>query len=305
MSKYLVTGGAGFIGTNLVKRLIEEKHEVVVLDNFAAGKFPERIQEGAQYIEGDIRNQDDVLKACGEGTDGIFHLAALPRVLFSIENPDETHDVNVNGTFNVLLAARNAKVKRVVFSTSSTAFGDQTEFPSKEDGVFKKPISPYGLHKLIGEEYCRLFSLIYGLETVSLCYYNIYGQFMDPDGAYALVIGRFLKARKEGKPLTVRGDGSMARDYTHAIDAVQANLLAMTKDTVGKGEVINIGYGSPASIIDLVKLIGGEYIFVSELPGEVKRTQADNTKAKTLLGWEPTISLEEGIAELKKEWGIE
>ena len=304
MSKYLVTGGAGFIGTNIVKELLVQGHQVTVFDNYAAGRMPERVIPGVEYIEGDIRSRAD-LDTTMNGVDGVFHLAALPRVLFSIKNPEITHDVNVNGTFNVLLAARDNKVKRVVFSTSSTAFGNQTEFPSKEDGVLTKPISPYGLHKLIGIEYCRLFSLVYGLETVSLCYYNIYGPYLDPDGAYALVIGRFLKLRKEGKPLTIRGDGTMARDYTHVADAVRANILAMTKDTVGKGEVINIGCGDPHTVNEIADWIGGERVFVPELPGELRFTHADISKAKKLLGWEPTISLEEGIAELKKEWGIE
>lgn len=305
MSSYLVTGGAGFIGTNLVKRLLADGHKVIVLDNFAAGRMEDRIQPGAEYYEGDIRNIEDIKDACSGGVDGIFHLAALPRVLFSIENPLETHDVNVNGTLNVLLAARDLKIRRVVFSTSSAAYGDQEVYPLKEDGVIKKPLSPYGFHKLIGEEYCRLFSLLYGLETVSLCYFNIYGPYFDPEGAYALVIGRFLKLRKEGKPLTVRGDGELYRDYTHVDDAVEANILAMTKDTVGKGEVINIGYGEPHSVNELVKLIGGEYEHVPLLPGEMKFTHADNTKAKELLGWEPSIKLEDGVKQLKKDWGIE
>lgn len=303
MATYLVTGGAGFIGTNLVKELVAQGHQVRVYDNYAGGKFADRVVKGAEYIEGDIRNFDQLTKAT-KGVDGVFHLAALPRVLFSVENPLETHDVNVNGTLNVLLAARDNKVKRVVFSTSSSAFGDQTEYPSKEDGVVKKPISPYGLHKLISEEYCRLFSVVYGLETVSLCYYNIYGSHMDPEGAYALVIGKFLKMRKEGKPLTIRGDGSMERDYTHVKDAVSANVLAMTKNTVGQGEVINVGCSKPYSVNQLAELIGGEHVFVPALAGEVQRTQADNTKAKKLLGWSPTVSFEDGIKQLKQEWGI-
>lgn len=303
MATYLVTGGAGFIGTNLVKQLVADGHHVRVYDNYAAGKFADRVISGAEYTEGDIRDFEKLNKAT-KGVDGIFHLAALPRVLFSLENPLETHDVNVSGTLNVLLAARDNKVKRVVFSTSSTAFGNQTEFPSKEDGVLKKPISPYGLHKLIGEQYCQLFSLVYGLETVSLCYYNIYGSHMDPDGAYALVIGKFLKMRQEGKPLTIRGDGTMARDYTHVRDAVRANILAMTKTTVGKGEVINIGCGKPYSVNELAQLIGGDHIFIPALPGEVRFTQADNTKAKKMLGWEPTISFEDGISQLKQEYKI-
>ena len=303
MSKYVVTGGAGFIGTNVVKGLLTEGHEVVVFDNFAGGKKADRLQSAARYIEADIRNPD-ALREAFQGVDGVFHLAALPRVIFSIEQPQETHDVNVNGTLNVLIAARDAGVKRVVFATSSAAYGIQPPGPFKEDGSIKKPLSPYALQKLMGEEYCRLFAELYGLETVSLCYFNVYGPYFDPEGAYALVIGRFLKLRQEGKPLTVRGDGSMQRDYTHVHDVVRANVLAMTKNTVGKGEVINIGNGDPYSINDLVRMIGGESVSVPVLPGEMPYTHADNSKALRLLGWQPTIKLAEGIAELKTSFGL-
>ncbi len=300
MAKYLVTGGAGFIGTNLVKGLLAEGHEVVVFDNYAGGKNEARLQKTANYVEGDIRDLAVLQEAC-QGIEGIFHLAALPRVLFSVENPIETHDVNVNGTLNVLIAARNAGVKRVVFATSSAAYGIQPPGPFKEDGVFKKPLSPYALHKLIGEEYCRLFSELYGLETVALCYFNVYGPYFDPEGAYALVIGRFLKLRSEGKPLTVRGDGTMERDYTHVKDVVAANILAMTKETVGKGEVINIGNGDPHTVNELAELIGGEVVFTPALAGEMPYTHADNSKAKRLLGWEPTVFFRDGVTELKKQ----
>ncbi len=303
MSTYLVTGGAGFIGTNLIKKLLADGHRAISFDNYAAGKIADRFQAGAEYIEGDIRDVDALKKAC-QGVDGIFHLAALPRVLFSMEHPAETHDVNVTGTFNVLLAAREAGVKRVVFSTSSAAYGNQEVYPVKEDGVSKVPLSPYALHKLIGEQYCRMFADLYGVETVSACFFNVYGPYFDPEGAYALVIGRFLKLRVEGKPLTVRGDGSMARDYTHVDDVVAGLLLSMTKDTVGHGEVINLGYGKPYSISDLVALIGGPVEYVPELAGEVKLTHADNSKAKRLLGWEPKIALADGVAELKREMGL-
>jgi nucleoside-diphosphate-sugar epimerase len=304
MSKYLVTGGAGFIGTNIVKELLAQGHEVVVLDNYAGGKKENRIQAQAVYVEGDIREMEDLNKVCSQGFDGIFHLAALPRVLFSIENPLETHNTNVNGTLNVLLAARNHKIKRVVFATSSSAYGNQEVLPFVEDGIVKKPLSPYALHKFIGEEYCRLFSALYGVETVALCYYNVYGPYLDPEGAYALVIGKFLKLRQEGKPLTIRGNGEMRRDYTHVTDVVRANILAMTKDTVGSGEVLNIGNGSSVSVNELAALIGGETVYIPALPGEMEKTQADYSKAHRLLGWEPTIKLADGLAELKKEWNI-
>ncbi len=304
MAKYLITGGAGFIGTNITKKLLADGHTVVVFDNYAAGKKPDRIQAGAMYVEGDIRNLEDLQKVCVQGFDGIFHLAALPRVLFSVEHPLETHQTNVDGTLNVLLAARDNKIKRVVFATSSSAYGHQPKLPFTEDGALKKPLSPYALHKLIGEEYCRLFADLYGVETVSLCYFNVYGPYLDPDGAYALVIGKFLKQRTQGQPLTIRGDGEMKRDFTHVDDVVRANILAMTKDTVGKGEVLNIGNSHPVSVNELAALIGGPTVNVPTLPGEMQVTHADYSKAKKLLGWEPTISLEKGIEMLKKEWGI-
>jgi len=303
MSKYLVTGGAGFIGTNLVKQLLSEGHQVVVLDNYAAGKKDERLQSGAEYIEGDIRDEVALDKAC-QGVDGIFHLAALPRVTFSVANPELTHDVNVNGTLKVLLATRKNKIKRLVFSSSSSTYGGQEQKLLIEDETIKKPISPYALHKLIGEHYCRLFSELYGLETVSLVYFNVYGPYFDPDGAYALVVGRFLKQIKNGEPMTVCGDGEYFRDYTHVDDVVRANIMAMTNGEVGKGEVINIGCGQPRTVNELVKIMGGDSVFIPPRPGDPRFSGADNKKAKKLLGWEPTISLEEGIKRLKKDWDI-
>jgi len=301
---YLITGGAGFIGTNLAIELLKQGHQVRVLDNYSGGKLADRFQDGVEYIEGDILNMDDLNKAM-QGIDGVFHMAALPRVVYSVEHPVETHNVNVNGTLNVLMAARDNGVKRVVFSSSSSAYGDQEVYPLKEDGVVKKPLAPYALHKYIGEHYCRLFSELYKLETVSLIYFNVYGSLCDPNGAYALVIGKFLQQRKDGKPLSIRGDGEMARDYTHVVDVARANILAMTKDTVGKGETINVGNNNPYTVNQLAVLIGGPTENVPELPGEMRYTRADNTKAKELLGWEPTIKLEDGVKLLKKEWGLE
>lgn len=303
MSKYLVTGGAGFIGTNIVKKLLAGKHEVVVFDNYAGGKKEERMQKGAKYVRGDIRKPKDLNNVCRQGFDGIFHLAALPRVTFSVEHPLETHETNVNGTLNVLIAARDHKIKRVVFSSSSSAYGDQEKYPLRED-FNALPISPYALHKFIGEHYCRLFFLLYGVETVCLRYFNVYGPYFDPDGAYALVIGKFIKQVKDGQPMTVTGDGEYYRDYTHVADVVSANILAMTNVGAGKGEVYNIGNGKPYSVNQLVKLIGGEFKFIPPRLGDVRYTEADNSKAKQILGWEPKIPLENGIAELKKEWGL-
>jgi len=301
---YLVTGGAGFIGTNLVKQLLKDGHQVRVLDNYAGGKKEERFQEGAEYIEGDIRNDSDLEKAC-TGIGGIFHMAALPRVTFSVEQPLETHDVNVNGTLKLLLAAKKYKIRRVVFSSSSSTYGGQESGKLlNEDTSIKIPVSPYALHKLIGEHYCRIFADLFGLETVSLIYFNVYGPYFDPEGAYALVVGKFLKQKKEGKPMTVCGDGEYYRDYTHVDDVVRANILAMNSDNAGNGETINIGNGRPTTVNELVKIMSGDHINIDPRPGDQRFSGADNSKAKKLLGWEPTITLEEGIAELKKDWGI-
>lgn len=302
--KYLVTGGAGFIGTNLVKQLLSDGHEVVVLDNYAGGKKSERIQAGAIYIEGDILNDADLEKAC-VGVDGIFHMAALPRVTYSVEQPWLTHQVNVDGTLRVLLAAKKHGIKRVIFSSSSSTYGGQAAGKLlKEDGTVKTPVSPYALHKLTGEHYCRIFADLYGLQTVSLIYFNVYGPYFDPEGAYALVVGKFLKQKKEGQPMTICGDGEYYRDYTHVQDVVSANILAMQSDKVGKGEVLNIGCGRPTTVNELAKIMGGEFVFVDPRPGDQRFSGADNTKAGELLGWRPTVQLEDGIAELKKDWGL-
>lgn len=303
MSKYLVTGGAGFIGANMVKLLLAEGHEVVSFDNYAGGKKEARIQPGAQYVEGDVRDLEELNLLCAKGFDGIVHLAALPRVTYSVERPLETHDVNVNGTLNVLLAARDNKIKRVVFASSSSVYGNTEIFPTNEE-VVPNPISPYSLHKLIGENYCRLFNSLFGLETVCLRYFNVYGPYFDPEGPYALVIGKFLKQIKNNEPMTVCGDGEYLRDIVHVSDVVRANLIALTSKSVGKGEVLNIGTGVSHTVNELVKMIGGPSVPVPERPGDVRKTHADISEAKKLLGWEPAIKLEDGINELKKEWGM-
>jgi len=305
MAHYLVTGGAGFIGTNIVKRLLKDGHQVRVLDNFSAGdftRFPEREQPGAEYVPGDIRDRNTVAKAM-IGIAGVFHEAAVPRVPYSVEHPAETSEHNIGGTVIVLEAARDAKVKRVVFATSSSVYGSDEPIPLTE-AMPKRPKSPYALQKLAGQEYCRLFHELYGLETVSLCYFNIYGPYMDPTGAYALVIGKFLKQRKEGKPLTICGDGEYFRDYTHVDDAVSANILAMNRESVGNGEMINIGNNDPHAVNELAKIIGGSTVNIAPRAGDPRYARADNTKAKELLGWEPKIELRKGIEMLKQEWKV-
>jgi len=301
--KYLITGGAGFIGANLVKMLLSQNHEVVVVDNYAGGYKEERILDGAKYIDLDICDFEKLNEVCTGGFDGIFHLAALPRVSYSMEQPIETHNTNVNGTLNVLVCAKENNIKRVVFSSSAAVYGDQEKFPV-EESFLPNPVSPYGLHKQIGEQYATLFSLVYGIETVSLRYFNVYGPYFDPEGAYALVVGKFIDQRKNNQPMTICGDGEYYRDYVHVADIAKANILAMTGDSVGKGEIINIGSGQSYSVNELAKLIGGPTENIDPRAGDPRKTEADISLAKQLLGWEPEISLEEGIAELKKEFGV-
>jgi UDP-glucose 4-epimerase len=299
-TKVVVTGGAGFIGSNLGDALIEKGYEVHVIDNLVAG-HRENVNPKAIFHEKDIRNLED-MHVVMENAKYVFHLAALPRVQFSIEHPIATNEVNVGGTLNILKAAKDAGVKKVVYSASSSAYGDQVIMPLRED-MPANPKSPYGLQKHIGELYCRLFSDVYGLPTVSLRYFNVYGPKLDPTGAYALVIGLFLRLRTEGKPLTITGDGTQTRDFTHVRDVVRANILAAENNTVGKGEVINIGAGKNCTINHLADLMGGEKQYI-EARLEPHDTLADNSLAKKLLEWEPSVSFEDGIAELKKLFNL-
>ena len=302
MAKVVVTGGAGFIGSHIVDALVGRGDEVHVIDNYAAGRFDERTNPRATYHEEDIREYD-TLAPILEGAELVFHEAALPRVQFSIEHPLDTSSVNIMGTINVLRAAHLGGVKRLVYAASSSAYGDQAILPLSED-LPPMPKSPYGLQKHVGELLCRMWSGVYGLPTVSLRYFNVYGPRFDPEGAYALVIGKFLKQRVEGKPLTITGDGTQTRDFTHVSDVVRANLLAAENPKVGKGEVVNIGAGNNVSVNTIAGLIEGPSVHI-EPRLEPHDTRADNRKARELLGWEPRIRIDEGIAELKKEMGVE
>lgn len=300
MKKAVVVGGAGFIGSHVVDALLEKGVEVHVIDDLSAGK-KERVNENATLHVLDMRNQEGIAPIF-EGADTVFHLAARPRVQYSIEHPEETNEINIGGTVAVLAAAQRAGVKRVVYSASSSAYGNQEVLPLTED-MSPDPLSPYGLQKYVGELYMKLFSDVYGLETVSLRYFNVYGPRLDPKGDYALVIGKFLRLRKENQPMTIFGDGKNTRDFTHVRDVVRGNLLAATSPNVGKGEVMNLGAGRQVSINELAEMIGGEVVHL-EPRLEPKYTLADTTRAKKLLGWEPEITIEEGLKELKEEFGV-
>lgn len=298
--KMVVTGGAGFIGSNLADALVARGNEVHVIDNLAGGKR-EHVPREAVFHAVDVCDST-TLAPIIRGADTVFHLAALPRVQFSIEHPRETNDVNVTGTINVLTAAKDGGVRRVVYSASSSAYGDQETMPLVET-MPARPLSPYGLQKYVGELYCQVFSTVYDLETVSLRYFNVYGKNQDPDGAYALVIGKFLKQRAAGMPLTITGTGEQTRDFTSVLDVVRANLLASESVKVGKGEVVNIGAGRNCTINKLAALIGGP---VEHVPARLEpmHTLADTRQAKELLGWEPSVTLEDGIKELLGAWGV-
>lgn len=300
--KILVTGGAGFIGHSLVKELIDKEGcQVKIIDNLSTGK-KENLHPEAEFILADITNLDEIKKHF-EGIDGVLHTAALPRVPLSIEKPQETNEANVDGTLNVLIAARDAGVKRFVYSASSSAYGEQEVMPLNEE-LPAQPMHPYGLQKYIGELYCKIFSSIYNLPTVSLRYFNVYGPGMADEGAYVTVISVFKQLNEAGKPLTIIGDGEQTRDFTHIRDVVRANIAALESDRVGKGEAINIGAGDNHSVNEIANMFGGEKIYLPPRI-EAKHTRADISKAKELLSWEPQVKFEDGMKELFEIWGLE
>lgn len=301
--KYIVTGGAGFIGSHLVDLLIQERHTVHVIDNFSSGK-QENCNEKAKYFELDISDYSNYeeLKSILLGSDGIFHLAAFPRVQESIDHPLQFEKNNTLSTINILKACADSNIKRLVYSASSAAYGDTDKLPSKEEDPIN-PMSPYGMQKYYGEVACRMFAKIYGIETVSLRYFNVYGERQNLEGAYALVMSVFARQRLNGEPLTIRGDGEQRRDFTYVKDIARANILAMTSEKVGNGEVINIGNCDSKSVNQIAQMIGGPVVNVDPVV-EPRETLADNSKARNLLGWSPSVIIEEWVPKYKKDLGI-
>jgi nucleoside-diphosphate-sugar epimerase len=296
----LVTGGAGFIGSHLVDALVEAGVNVRVLDNFATGRR-EFVNPAADLIEADIRNADSIGEAFA-GVDCVFHVAALPRIPLSIDRPVETHTVNVVGTLNVVLACRAAKVRRIVYSGSSSVYGDQPRMPLVE-AMTPNPISPYSLQKLVGEQYLRMYHRLSGIEAVGLRYFNVYGPRMTTEGSYATVIGAFIRARREGRPIQIFGDGEQTRDFTHVRDVARANLLAMDC-AVADGRPINVGYGAETSVNRIAALFGGPTIRMAERLCDVRRTLADPSLAHELLGWSAQVTIEQGLAEMIHAAGL-
>jgi UDP-glucose 4-epimerase len=299
--KAVITGGGGFIGSHIADALVAKGFDVHVIDTFVAGRFEDRINPHVTYHEIDIRDYEKISPVL-KGAAYVFHEAALPRVQFSIENPIETFAVNVDGLVTTLKAAHEGGVRRFVFASSGSVYGDQEIMPLTED-MSAQPKSPYGLQKQVGELTCKVWSEVYGLPTVCLRYFNVYGSRMDPNGAYALAVGKFIKQRQDGQPITIWGDGSHSRDFTHVTDVVNANLLAAESAKVGKGEIINIGAGKNRTVNELAAAVGGSTVNEPERL-EPAHALADNRRAKELLGWEPSITLEDGVAELKKAAGL-
>ena len=302
--KYVVVGGAGFIGSHIVDKLVEQNHEVIIIDNLSTGKM-ENVNPKAsvEYIDISNVNECPNMVEIMSGADALFLLAAKARVQPSIENPVEYETNNTIGTLNVLKCASDAGVRRVVYSASSSAYGNTEKLPSKESDPVN-PLSPYGAQKYYGEVMCKMFSEVYGLETVSLRYFNIYGERQNVGGAYAMVIGIFADQKLRGEVMTINGDGEQRRDFTYVGDVVNANILASQSEKVGKGEVINIGNGDNRSINDIADMIGGERIH-REPVIEPKETLADNSLAEELLGWKPTQNIEDWVPGYKKELGLD
>ena len=300
MAKYLVTGGAGFIGSNLVERLLEKGNSVRVIDNLSTGKIENIMPflNDIEFIYGDIRNQAEAMDAAA-GVDYVLHQAAIPSVQRSIDNPLESEESNIKGTLNILMAAREAGVKRLVYAASSSYYGNSNQLPKRED-MPPDTLSPYALTKYVGESYCRLFHALYGLETVAIRYFNVFGPKQDPSSPYSGVISKFITSMMNGKPIVIYGDGEHSRDFTYIENIIDLNLRACTAPGVA-GQVFNGGCGKRIPLNELVSAICRAMdknvmpIYADERAGDVKHSLADVTKAEKLLGYKPLIGLEEGL----------
>jgi UDP-glucose 4-epimerase len=300
VASYLVTGGAGFIGSNIVEELVRRGERVKVLDNLLTGKASnvEGVGSHIQFIQGDIRDLEGLRREFA-GVDYVIHQAALPSVPRSVQSPVESHECNATGTLNVLVAARDAGVKRVVYASSSSVYGNSPTLPKRED-MPTSPMSPYAVNKLAGENYCKAFTLVYGLPTVSLRYFNVFGPRQDPTSQYAAVIPAFISTMLQGEQPVIYGDGEQSRDFTYVDNVVAANLLACTSEG-GVGEAMNIALGDRISLLQLVEKINAilgtniEPRFEEERKGDVKHSMADVSKAREALKFEPVVSFDEGL----------
>ncbi len=307
-TKILVTGGAGFIGSNLAEELIKQGARVSILDNLTTG-FTENLEEikgDFEFIKGDL-NDDEKLKKSLEDVEIVFHQAALPSVPRSVENPLETHQACVNGTFNLLLKAKQQGIRRVIYAASSSAYGNQKTLP-KVETMIPCPLSPYAAAKLMGEYYCQVFSRVYGLETICLRYFNVFGPKQNPSSQYSGVISRFIDSLMSNNRPIIYGDGEQSRDFTYIANVVDANIKA-SQTYKGIGEVINVANGERITLNDLLdtlKVITGRNDinadYQTERKGDVKHSQADNTRAREWLRYEKLFDLESGLRQTIEWW---
>jgi nucleoside-diphosphate-sugar epimerase len=299
MSAYLVTGGAGFIGSHLVEELVRRGERVRVVDNLSTGHRRNLDHVGAiEFVEGDLA-EIEVARRAVAGMDYVLHQAAIPSVPRSVADPLTTNRANIDATINVLVAARDAGVRRLAFAGSSSVYGDAPTLPKRED-MPPRPLSPYALQKQVSEQYCQMFTRLYGFETVTIRYFNVFGPRQDPSSPYSGVISRFIRALVQGEAPTIYGDGEQTRDFTYVANVVDGVLRAMTAPDVA-GEVMNVATGGRISLnrlFEALRALTGASVVPTYAPvrsGDVRDSQADITKARTLLGYEPLVSLEEGL----------
>jgi UDP-glucose 4-epimerase len=299
----LVTGGAGFIGSHIAHRLVEAGHEVVVLDNLFSGSRDNlaAIEDRVRFVEGDVRELATV-EQCAAGCEVIFHEAAIVSVPLSVERPQESHDVNIQGTLNVLQAARTARTRRVVFASSAAIYGEEPTLP-KVETMRPEPMSPYGVEKIAGEHYLATWSKLFAVETVALRYFNVFGPRQDPRSPYSGVISIFVDRILSGRPVTFYGDGLQCRDFVYVDNVVDANILAATRDGVS-GRVYNVACGKRTTLVELASLIeraagrSVERTFAEPRAGDIKESVADVRRAQAELGYTPVVDVEDGLKRL-------
>jgi UDP-glucose 4-epimerase len=299
---YLVTGGSGFIGSHIVEELLKRGDEVVILDDMSTGHL---CPPGAAFVQGSVTDGAILRAVCEKyAIDTVFHLAAVASVAKSVADPVQVHEVNACGTLNVLLAARDCGAEKVVFSASAAAYGDDPVLPKRED-MMPRPLSPYAVSKLAGEMYCEVFSRLYGLSTVSLRYFNVFGPRQDPFSGYAAVIPKFMERICAGESPVIFGDGKQTRDFVYVKDVVRANLLAAESGAEG---LFNIGCGQQTSLNDLARMImdaaglSAEVVYAGVRPGDIRDSAADISRARSVLGFSPEWGVEEGIRETVREY---